>query len=284
MPLFMQLNTKQLITLLLIITGWSVAFGEWSNDPFDPIVIYDAADFGGSPRKVQICGSEDGGCFIVWEDPYYSLNQIRAQKISIEGDLLWDDEGVIVRPNRGNNDIPPDNSDALANISDVLSDGEGGVYVLWRDYANSDLVMEMRGWVNNEIYAQHIDADGELLWQDDELGLLICSFIPEEENQRFAGNLLSDGDGGCFFTWFDEHNPNDDSRNSIYLQRLSPDGELLLGENGTCIGQNDFTSGGRLYSDQQGGFFIDEYQHIFHVSNEGEFWDDPLPDTLNGWR
>ena len=63
----------------------------------------------------------------------------------------------------------------------IISDGAGGAIITWEDARN----------VHFDIYAQRVDAHGNVLWKKD--GFSICS-APENQNRP---RIVSDGAGGA---------------------------------------------------------------------------------------
>ena len=86
----------------------------------------------------------------------------------------------------------------------VASDGAGGVFVVWEDMRGGDY----------DLYAQHIDAAGELLWTAD--GVPVCTAASEQRSPAVA----ADGAGGVWIAWRDYRSGDYD----IYGQRLDAAG------------------------------------------------------------
>lgn len=158
----------------------------------------------------RICSSEDeeGGAFIVWSgnnnlsDMYFSEYKIYAQKIDSNGKALWKSNGIAVCIESGSQRYPQ-----------VCNDGEGGAIIVWSDYRTG-----------SDIYAQRIDADGNLLWN-------------VSGNHVSSGNLLfqakSDNLGGAIISWSELdpiYFPND-----LFAQRIDSNGTIKWGNNGVVI-------------------------------------------------
>ncbi|MDP8239483.1 MAG: T9SS type A sorting domain-containing protein [Candidatus Hatepunaea meridiana] len=270
------LSTQLLFILFILLLGSTSVFSEWSQDPYDPMIIIDV---GYSVYYPRIIPSGDDGFIVAWHDG--RRNEIRMQKINSEGELVWDDAGVPVRFDIGENWAGAEYGTPFM-IGDMVSDGEGGAIIVWMDWTFSDYILEF-GAENNEIYARHISSEGEVEWGD-ESGLLICSFMPEQANTRILANVEPDGEGGCLFAWHDALNPNDSLRNGFYGQRISHEGELLWGENGIRIGNSEYPAWPDMVLDNLGGYFIEiEDGNIQHLTAEGEMWEEPLADEVDGW-
>jgi hypothetical protein len=96
----------------------------------------------------------------------------------------------------------------------IASDGAGGAYIVWQD---------IRSTYNWDIYAQHIDADGEALWGPS--GLAICT----SNFDQYSPIIEADGWGGAFIVW--------SGGTDIYAQHVAADGSLSYDANGIAIGQ-----------------------------------------------
>ncbi len=89
----------------------------------------------------------------------------------------------------------------------TTSDGAGGVIVAWDDYRDLD----------EDIYAQRIDAAGVVLWTSD--GVTVSDHGSEESDPV----LVSDGAGGAIVVW---HTRFTGGWFDIYAQRVDPAGAI----------------------------------------------------------
>ena len=96
----------------------------------------------------------------------------------------------------------------------ILSDGEGGAFVVWGDGRS--------GW---DIYAQHVDSSGRMLWGRQ--GKPICT----APGWQYAPRITIDGEGGFVAAWHDTRN---DARD-VYAQRVDKYGNFLWDINGIPI-------------------------------------------------
>ncbi|NVM03021.1 MAG: hypothetical protein HWN67_11830, partial [Candidatus Helarchaeota archaeon] len=156
-------------------------------------------------RYPQICSNGSDGAIMVWEDTRNGNYDIYVQKISSNGTIHWDQDGV---------PICTDNDDQYDPR--ICSDGAGGAIITWRDW---------RG-VSSDVYVQRIAANGTVMWTGN--GTPICT----EFNSQTAPEICSDGEGGAIIVW-------DDSRSAtnwdIYAQRINSSGEIYWAVNGTPI-------------------------------------------------
>ena len=165
-----------------------------------------ASGFKGTARIVS-----DGatGAIISWEDARSGNADVYAQKINAAGAAQWTTNGIIVS-----------NASNLQSQPELIADQSGGAILFWLDYRNG-IDFSVR-----DLYAQRIDATGSSLWTAN--GLAICT---APTNQQWY-KLVSDGQNGAFFTWFD----NRSGTNDVYVQHVNAAGITQLTNNGTVIG------------------------------------------------
>lgn len=159
-------------------------------------------------QNPRIQATSDNAVVIVWEDFRldYQNCDLFAQKISASGQKLWGESGVAVT------------TAEFAQIGQRMAkDNNGGVYIVWDDYRNGNAP-------NDDIYAQHLSATGEALW--DEGGKAICT-QPFEQN----GGLVKVSGDNIFINWMDLRNGSV----GIYYQVLNPAGDLLLQDDGVEV-------------------------------------------------
>ena len=99
----------------------------------------------------------------------------------------------------------------------IISDGAGGAIIVWEDARN----------VHFDIFAQRVDAHGNVLWKKD--GVSICS-APENQNRP---RIVSDGAGGAIITWHDVRNGI--SNSDIYVQHIDADGNVQWTKDGIPV-------------------------------------------------
>jgi hypothetical protein len=159
---------------------------------------------------VTVCGNEydqiypdlvsddEGGAIISWLDDWYPDTGIFAQRVDLNGNLLWAPGGAPVYLTEEHLEPPV-----------VCSDGAGGA-----------IVSITNEWVytpDGNIYAQRIDPDGELRWQA--AGAAVCN-APEDQ---LCVKTLSDGRGGAVFVWEDRRNGGI-GYDDIYCARIDSNG------------------------------------------------------------
>ena len=153
----------------------------------------------------HVIADGDGGAFIAWDSMYPNPVQgIVAQRLDSLGNLMWGDSGVVISP-------------FVEQDFDVSTDGQGGFYLA---IAPNEAPTE-----HVDLYVQHIDGEGNLLWGD--FGLLVCS-VPNVDS-RYP-QITHDDNGGSFVIWEDWRPPYNywgavfakhlDSEGNIYFEDL----------------------------------------------------------------
>lgn len=221
----------------------------------------DAAD----QSTPNFCSDGQGGCIVAWSDWRSGIERdLYAQRLDSSGNILWTTNGVVVtnKSNREHNEkIVSDgfggaivvweqqgsngqwdewaqriNSNGNPMwisggipLSTVVSnkingrieaDGLGGAFIVWQDFRNG---------FDNDIYAQHMDGQGNRLWGDN--AKLICNANGTQASPKIEPDPLN---GGIYTVWVDSRNNNSD----IYGQRIDANGNLLWMNNGFAICNN----------------------------------------------
>ena len=120
---------------------------------------------------------ENGTIVFGWSDTRSGDRDVYAQKVDSNGNKLWGDEGLLVVGYEGRQEDPV-----------MISDGSGGVYVIWSDFRNPPNS-------DGQPYGQHISSDGSLTWDADGVPL------SDDKLTEFTLNMCKDGNGGVFAIW-----------------------------------------------------------------------------------
>ena len=185
------------------------------------------------------------GAIVVWDDNRSGAGtDIYVQRVDINGNALWMNEGVAVCTATG--------SQYNARL---CSDGAGGAVIAWVDYRAGQ----------NDIYAQRVDASGNVLWAT--TGVAICA----ETDNQISPTLVPDGGGGAIIAWQDYRSG---TNYDIYAQRIGGNGTLLWAAGGReiCVAANSQYypeavsdgSGGAVitWHDYRGGNYDIYAQHV----------------------
>lgn len=93
----------------------------------------------------RIVSDGSGGVVISWEDTRNSnYYDVYAQRVDAKGTIRWSKDGIVI--SKGPN---------LQENSDMISDGLGGTFIVIQDRRNG---------IDWDIYIQHIDSMGVMLW------------------------------------------------------------------------------------------------------------------------
>ena len=155
---------------------------------------------------LTIAADGAGGAIVTWDDGRNGNNDIYAQRISAEGTVQWTADGVALCTASGSQ---------LWSTS--VSDGAGGVIVVWQDWRGADF----------DIYAQRISADGTVRWAAD--GVALCT----ANDRQQTPTIVSDGAGGAIVTWDDARSGSDNR--DIYAQRISAEGTVQWAADGVAL-------------------------------------------------
>jgi len=146
---------------------------------------------------------DSGGSIIVWEGFHISGISMYAQSVNDNGEALWGKHGAAVCT-----ELP-----AYSPRFDAISDGQGGVIVVWRDG-------------RSKLSAQRLDSSGQPQW--DEGGIEIAYNVCDMQ-------ILVSGDEqhGITIGW--SAGKNEYSRDKSYVQMINSEGILLWGADGIKI-------------------------------------------------
>jgi hypothetical protein len=152
-----------------------------------------------------------GGAFIVWQDFRNGVDyDIYGQHLDASGNKVWGSAAKLICNAPGTQASPK-----------IEPDGLGGFYTAWIDARQTD----------NDIYAQHVDLNGNLTWPNN--GVPVCITIGNQS----ALDILSDPTvDGLICSWKDNRNGDYD----IYAQRISPAGLMQWNTNGLAVCTNNY--------------------------------------------
>jgi hypothetical protein len=178
----------------------------------DGVHVYVSQD---NYNKTSIISDEQGGAVVIWQEQKNQNVTIHAQRIDSCGELLWEEDGVIITSITNCYDANPQ----------IVSDGTGSFIIAW-DTGTSG--------IDTDVYVQKLDGEGNLLWGT--RGIPVCGdqiveYYPSiniQSNPRIA----ADGTGGAIVIWKDRR---EIGNGEIYAQRISADGDILWVENGVWL-------------------------------------------------
>jgi hypothetical protein len=204
----------------------------------DSVLIYTTPEntFAESP---QIAGDGSGGAIVVWhqapvrriEDgsPEALIMDVLVQRVDSSGEILWQENGLPLEINKAA-------GRALPIEPRAVSDNSGGAIIVWRD-------MRIRTVNMANLYAQRIDASGDVLWQPGGINVSADAINP-------GHMIVSDGTGGALVSYFFS-----ETRKDLHVQKVGADGKTIWPENGVQVAGGDY-SGYSIAPDGQGGVII----------------------------
>ncbi|MBU8922174.1 MAG: T9SS type A sorting domain-containing protein [Bacteroidales bacterium] len=247
----------------------------------------------GKQEGPQIISDGSGGAIMTWFDQRSGTNDIYAQRVDSNGNILWTFNGVPVCTAANEQNWPC-----------IVSDGAGGAIIAWHDVRNgfqldiyaqridatgaalwttdgvalctaigdqydTEIVSDGAGgaivwWIDrrnvvfSDLVAQRIDAAGVVQWNID--GVPICQVFGDYITEPFSKGLVSDGAGGAIATWQDTRG------NTIYAQRIDHSGSMQWASNGMPVSTAQSQDMPRITSDGSGGAII---------AWEGDRFDEP---------
>ena len=146
----------------------------------------------------------EGEIIFAWSDTRSGGRDIYVKKIDVNGNEVWgDSNGIIAVGAPGRQEDPI-----------LISDGQGGAYIMWKDYRDEP--------DDGDFYAQYILSDGSLAW--DLMGVPLTS-VP---GPQVSPNMSGDGAGGAFAIWNDQ-STDTGNYGHVYGTHLSPSGVLEEG-------------------------------------------------------
>ncbi|MBN1560702.1 carboxypeptidase regulatory-like domain-containing protein [candidate division KSB1 bacterium] len=146
----------------------------------------------------KIISDGSGGAIILWADRRNGDIDLFAQRVSMDGHILWQNDGSPVYEGRG------DQSDYM-----IVPNGRGGAYVTWKS--------------NYHVYAQQLDANGSLLWNQP---LLLCTATIAQGDY----DIVADNAQGFFAVW-----NTSESWSNLLGQRVNKEGVLMWGGTGAIV-------------------------------------------------
>ena len=177
----------------------------------------------------DIISDEKGGAIVILDGTAIN-DSIYAQRVNGGGNLLWGSNGVFVG-----------GSYLITNGAKAVSDGKGGVIVVWERYS---------GLTYLNLFAQRLDSTGVMMSNPN--GVLICN---ADSDQCYPA-IVSDGASGAIIVWQDGRNGTS-GRWDIYAQRIDSIGNVKWLANGvpmcTATGQQERPS---LCSDGEKGAVV----------------------------
>ena len=126
----------------------------------------------GQEEKIAMTSAEGQFVIIAWEDE----GKLRIQKFGTVSFSEWIEYGMIICYNW-----------VVSGEIQVVHDDQGGAIVVWHDDRNG----------SEDIYAQHVDSDGNTVWAEN--GIPVTAAL----QKQYEHAICPDGEGGVFVSWTD---------------------------------------------------------------------------------
>jgi hypothetical protein len=171
-----------------------------------------------------------GGTIVTWEDFRNGTDwDVYAQGVDAAGNTLWTGDGVAIS-------VATDGQFAPT----IASDGSGGAIITWEDLRNP--------LTGRDIYAQRINATGNVQWTSDGVPLCVIRGV------QTTPTIVPDGSNGAILTWWDLRSNID---YDIFVQRVNASGTALWTTNGVplCIADENQISP-KIVSDGGSGAIV----------------------------
>jgi hypothetical protein len=160
----------------------------------------------GSPAIANV---SPGKTIIVWTDNREdaSFSDIYGQMLDAGGNALWTGDGIVICNESGTQSEPK-----------ILRDGAGGAFVIWADG---------RTIPGPVLFGQHVDANGQRLWNHHGLPLSTVGKVEQIDTDHF---LLPSG-AGFIASWSDLRTSPSDP----FAQRMDGTGARLWGNEARAL-------------------------------------------------
>ena len=172
----------------------------------------------------KLTNTSDGNFVVVWEDNRTGSTDIYAQKLDLNGNKLWGENGTAICNISGDQGL-----DSLRKV--LIPTIDGGIIVTWQD-ARTDA---------GDIYIQRLDINGVPQWTLN--GMPICN----ESNLQGDAIIETIDEDNFTVIWADERNGGGFLERDLYIQKINSSGIHQWDVNGTVI-SNDL--GIQLYPEQ----------------------------------
>lgn len=131
----------------------------------------------GHQRSPVLASDGAHGAVVAWCDEGSDRGDIRAQRVTAAGSLVWSSGGLALCAAVGEQSFPA-----------IVSVGDSGVVVAWEDYRRGG---------HSDLYAQRVTPTGASAWAAD--GVPICI----ARGDQYSVALAPDSTGGVLATWSD---------------------------------------------------------------------------------
>ncbi len=197
----MKLYKYSIFILLFVLLNVGVA--QWSSNPAVNNAI---CTFTNDQIDQILCSDGDNGAIIAWKDKRTDAGDIYAQRIDKNGYVRWNTNGVALCTTMYEQLTPK-----------IISDGKGGAIIVWDD--------RRTGLYSGNIYAQRINANGQVLWA--------TNGVAVKAELAYTTVITTDGAGGAIIAWRDDRSGW--AACDVYAQRVDSSGNIVWTSTGVAI-------------------------------------------------
>jgi hypothetical protein len=237
----------RLLLCIIIFLCSNNSFSQWSTDPAENTRI---SNYGLGPF---ITTDGNGGAIIAWHSDFY-WHDIVAQKVDSTGYLVWPEHDIVVC-----------NAQLNQVIQDIVSDGKGGAYIVWKDHRRA-VRPDIAYQDSSDVYLQHIDINGQILLQEN--GLRISNGLDYAHQSKMA----ADDSGGVVIAWINQDELLSNRNIAVFIQRISSNGEFLWCHDSVKIIAPNYDREPSLaiINDGKNGVIVSCSEGIFRFNMQGE--------------
>ena len=170
----------------------------------DGILLADDIIFDPSPK---VCVTTQGNSIFAWQSaPDTGDSQIKLQKVSPDGQLLWGD-GITL------------SKTGISLTSPYLLQAEGDyAYLIWHEQTGPYYAP------NRGLYVQKLDVNGNFLWETNTV-----VYSPVTSGPVVYLEMCRDDSGGIIFSWYRAY---DSQHFHCYVQHMDADGTITMPADG----------------------------------------------------
>jgi hypothetical protein len=185
---------------------------DWSgNEIWGPLEVFDTNSMNNPTAKYIQEDDYTTLIYYVSRDGGSSNVDIFIQRIDNDGNLLF---------GSGNPVIQNTNPEYDTEVTNFISDNNGGYFVSWTDWS-----YDIGG--NGYLFVQHIDSNGDVdtNWNSDGVTPYLAASDP------YPQNIFTDGSGGVFMIWIDD-DVGAINNQTVFIQHYDSGGNRLFNEDG----------------------------------------------------
>jgi hypothetical protein len=202
------MKVTKILFICSMLMSFNLLFGQWSSDP---AVNFAVSDLTGSQVIPKIGTNIAGDSYIGWFSQETGNYDVRLQRFDSQGYEMWAHNGILISDHT---------SMSWLTDWDMIVDAENHAILTFQDIRNAG---------NNNIYAYRISPDGDFIWGED--GIELSNSAAFDVSPK----VTVTGEGNLVIAWSSDGNV-------IIMHKISPEGNLLWGDNGITLScENDYT-------------------------------------------